>query len=44
MRAALKEWMLLAIGVIVIVALVWGSMADRVTHIQEQIDEELSKS
>ncbi|HEY0826698.1 MAG TPA: hypothetical protein VGE40_01265 [Bacilli bacterium] len=44
MNKSLQEWMMLAVGVIVIVALVWGSMVDRAENIQEKIDNEISQS
>lgn len=44
MKSALKEWMLLAIGVIVIAALIWGAMTERVTEIYHTIDQELANS
>lgn len=42
MKSALKEWMLLVIGVLIIGALIWGAMADRVEDIYERVDSSLS--
>lgn len=44
MNKTLQEWMLLAIGVIAIAALIWGAMYERAKNIQERIDQELSIS